>query len=120
MATNNYIPKYEPSDLKWYKKNGLMTYIDQVKCEEFLSDPDKHFREKKVVNFDIIYKSIRGEEMPEGDLKKYQAVQNNRVKQYSQEHRNKLLSAAFETDRKDLYFEKEVIQSHFSSLCQKK
>ena len=47
MATNNYIPKYVPIDLKWYKRDGLMTYIDHVKCEEFLSDPDKHFREKK-------------------------------------------------------------------------
>ena len=47
MATNNYIPKYVPIDLKWYEIAGLMTYIDHVKCEEFLSDPDKHFREKK-------------------------------------------------------------------------
>ena len=54
--------------------------------------------------------------MPE----KYETVQDNRVKQYYQEHRDKCLSAAFRTDRKDLYFEKEVIQSHFSSLCQKK
>ena len=58
--------------------------------------------------------------MPENDLKKCQAVQDNRVKQYSQKHRDKFLSAAFRLDRKDLYFEKEVIQSHFSSLCQKK
>ena len=96
-----------------------MTYIDQVKYEEFLSDPDILER-KKIVNFDIIYKSIRGEKVPESNLKKYQAVQDNRVKQYSQEHRDKFLSAAFRLDGKDLYFEKEVIQSHFSSLCPKK
>ena len=93
-----------------------MTSIDQVKCEEFLSNPDKNFREKEIENFDIIYKSIRGEKVPE----KYETVQDSRVKQYSQKHRDKCLSAAFRTDRKDLYFEKEVIQSHFSSLCQKK
>ena len=68
-----------------------------------------------MVNFDIIYESIRDEKVSENDLKKYQAVQDNRVKQYSQEHRNKFLSAAFRRDRKDLYFEKELIQSHFSS-----
>ena len=68
-----------------------------------------------MVNFDIIYESIRDEKVFENDLKKYQAVQDNRVKQYSQEHRDKFLSAAFRRDRKDLYFEKEVIQSHFSS-----
>ena len=42
-----------------------------------------------MVNFDIIYESIRDEKVSENDLKKYQAVQDNRVKQYSQEHRNK-------------------------------
>ena len=89
MATNNYIPEYVPSDLKWYERDCLMTYIDQVKCEEFLSDPDKHFREKKIVNFDITYKSIRGKKVPEGDRKKYRAVQDNRVKQYFQQHRDK-------------------------------
>ena len=68
-----------------------------------------------MVNFDIIYESIRDEKVSENDLKKYQAVQDNRVKQYSQEHRDKFLSAAFRRDRKDFYFEKEVIQSHFSS-----
>ena len=68
-----------------------------------------------MVNFDIIYESIRDEKVSENDLKKYQAVEDNRVKQYSQEHRDKFLSAAFRRDRKDLYFEKEVIQSHFSS-----
>ena len=61
-----------------------------------------------MVNFDIIYESIRDEKVSENDLKKYQAVQDNRVKQYSQEHRDKFLSAAFRRDRKDLYFEKEV------------
>ena len=35
MATNNYIPEYVLSDLNWYKRNGLMTYIDQDKLEEF-------------------------------------------------------------------------------------
>lgn len=75
MAVNNYISEYVPSDLKWYERDGLMTYIDQAKCKEFLSDSDKHSREKKIISFDIIYKSIRGEKVPESDLKKYQSVQ---------------------------------------------
>lgn len=29
MAENNYIPEYVSSDLKWYKRDGLLTYIDQ-------------------------------------------------------------------------------------------
>ena len=47
MTINNYIPGYIPSNLRWYERDGLMTYINQIKCEEPLRDPDKHFREKK-------------------------------------------------------------------------
>ena len=68
---------------------------------------------KKIVNFHSIYKSIRGEKVPESNLTKYQTVQNDKVKKFPQGDQNKFLSAAFRTDKKDLYFEKEVIKSHF-------
>ena len=28
MLVNKYIPEYVPSDLKWYERDGLLTYID--------------------------------------------------------------------------------------------
>ena len=52
-----------------------MTWYDQVKCEQFLEDVNKHFSKTKNVNFDIINKSIKGEEMSESVLKNYQTVQ---------------------------------------------
>ena len=85
----------------------LDRWLDRVKCDEFLEDSNKHFREKKIVNFDFIYKFIRGEKIPEDDLKKNQTIQNTRVKQYPQKDQDKFLSAAFRTDRRDLYFEKK-------------
>lgn len=45
---------------------------DQVKCEQFLEDVNKHFSKTKMVNFDIINKSIKGEEISERVLKDYQ------------------------------------------------
>lgn len=96
-----------------------MTNIDRVKCDKFLEDHDKHFREKKILNFDIIYKRIRDEKVPESDLKRYQTVQDSRLKQYPQKNRDKFLSVAFRTDRKDLYFEKEIVRSRFSSLSKR-
>ena len=85
----------------------LDRWLDRVKCDKFLEDSNKHFREKKIVNFDFIYKFIRGEKIPEDDLKKYQTIQNSRVKQYPQKDQDNFLSAAFRTDRRDLYFEKK-------------
>ena len=61
---NNYVPEFVPSDLKWYERDGFMTWYDQVKCEQFLEDVNKYFSKTKIVNFDIINKSIKGEECP--------------------------------------------------------
>ena len=55
MAVNNYISEYMPDDLPWYERDVLMTDLGKLKCDEFLKNPDKHFREKKIVNFSIIY-----------------------------------------------------------------
>ena len=73
-CTNKYVPEFVPSDLKWYERDGLMTWYDQVKCEQFLEDVNKHFSKTKIVNFDIINKSIKGEEISEGILRDYQIV----------------------------------------------
>ena len=37
-----------------YEKDGHLTWYDQPKSKEFLGDPDAHFKNKKIVNFDII------------------------------------------------------------------
>ena len=78
-CTNKYVPEFVPSDLKWYERDGLMTWYDQVKCEQFLEDVNKHFSETKIVNFDIINKSIKGEEISEGVLGDYETVHKKEV-----------------------------------------
>ena len=39
-----------------------MTYIDQLKYVEFNSGPDVYLDKALVINFDMIYKSIKGAE----------------------------------------------------------
>ena len=34
-CSNNYVAQYVPLDLPWYEKDGLMTWYNQVKCEDF-------------------------------------------------------------------------------------
>ena len=46
MTSNNYITEYVPSDFPWYEKDGLMTWYDQRKCEEFLRDPNRQLEKK--------------------------------------------------------------------------
>ena len=68
---NKYVPDFVPDDLKWYKRDGLLTWYDQIKCETFLEDPDRHFNNTKIVNFDIVNKWVRGEEVSEQTLTNY-------------------------------------------------
>ena len=103
-CVNNYVLEYFPKDLLLYESDGLMTWYDQVKCENFLRDTDKHFKEAKVINFDIIHQEARGEKVPEEVLKHYQTLHDHRVRQYSEPDQKKILSSAFQTDTKDLFF----------------
>ena len=81
-----------------------MTWYDQDKCADFLKDTNKHFREAKIIIFDIIHKKCRGEVVPPDLLKYYQTINENAV--------SEIHSSAFVTDRKDLFFEKETIKKH--------
>ena len=83
-CVNNYIPKFFPKDLLWYERNQLRTWYDQVKCENFLRDTGKHFKEAKVINFYIIHREAQGQKVAEELLKHYQTLQDHRVRQYSE------------------------------------
>ena len=83
MVQNNYVPDYIPDNLPWYERDRLMTYIDKLKCGRFLKDPDKHFKETKVINFDIICKTSRGGKIPDKTLKDYQNVKAEMTKSIS-------------------------------------
>ena len=75
---NKYVLDCVPLDLRWYERDGLLTWYDQIKCKRFLEDPDRHFNNTKIVNFDIINKCVRGEEVFEQTLTNYQTVLKKR------------------------------------------
>ena len=78
-CSNNYVPEYVPPDLPWYERDGLMTWYDQAKCEDFLRNSKHHFQNTKIVNFNITRSEAKGEKVPDDIFKKYQTVQGNRV-----------------------------------------
>ena len=42
ILVNKYVPKVVPRDLSWYERDRLLTYIDKLKDERFISNPDKY------------------------------------------------------------------------------
>ena len=75
-CVNNSVPEYVPQDLPWYERDGLMTYYNQVKCQEFLRNSDNHFKAAKIINFVIVRREAVGEKVPVDLLRKYQTVQH--------------------------------------------
>ena len=116
--TNNYIPPFVPQDLKWYERNGLMTWYDQTKCKEFLKNLDNHFENMKIINCDIINKKAKGEEIPQSTLKTYLTIPKKKpVYEYPPEEREKVVSAGFRSTlkRNDVFVSKDLVKYHFLS-----
>ena len=47
---NKNIPEVVPSNLKWFERDGLLTYTDQLKYERFISHPDKYLEKAEEIN----------------------------------------------------------------------
>ena len=118
--TNSYVPKYMPEILPWYERDGLMTWHDQGKCADFLEDTNNHFREAKIINFDIIHRQCQGEVVLPDLLKYYQIINKNTVSGYHSSEQTEIRSSTFRTDRKDIFFENETIKKHFKKIDNKK
>ena len=110
-----YVPDFVPNDLKWYERDGLFTWYDQMKCERFL-DVHNYFANTKIANFKIINKWLMGEEVSEGTLRNYQIVQKEEVFGYPIKEREKLMSAAVNSSvKRNVFVSKELIKEHLTS-----
>ena len=110
---NTYVPNFVPNDLPWYERDGLMTWYDKCKCDDFLRDTGKHLKEANIVNFDIIHRECREEMVPKDLLKYYQTFNNGNVSKYPTPEQDKILASAFRTKREDIFFEQKTIKKHF-------
>ena len=80
---SKYFLEVVPKDLPWYKGDGLMTYIDQLKYEFFISDTDKYLEKATAINFEMIYGECGGVPRKFSD-RHYQTVRASDVKKMSQ------------------------------------
>ena len=112
IPVNKYIPEVVPSNLKWFERDGLLIYIDQLKYERFISDPDKYLEKANVIKFEMIHNRCRGDPRTYSN-KHYQTVVNFDVKKMSKKERKKAVGACLHTERKDIFVEKKLALSHF-------
>ena len=78
IFVDKYIPDAVPKDLPWYKRDDLMTYIDQLKYKRFIFDPDSYLEKAEVIHFDMIH-AMCGHKPQQYSNRHYQTVHTTDV-----------------------------------------
>ena len=114
---NVVVPPYVPNNLKWYERDGLDIWYAQGKCRDFLENTDEHFKQIKIVNFDIINNNSK---LDSKTLRQYQTVDCQTIKAYPLQHQNSIMSSVCRNiKRKDMHIPRESVKEHFISNKQK-
>ena len=112
FSKNSYIPPYVKPDLKWFERDGLMTYIDRLAYERFEENRDNYLENVNVVNFDIINHELKGTPL-EKDIKNYKTIYKSDLRQMPVDDKDAALAACFRSKKKDLFVEEDLRNKYF-------
>ena len=95
--------------------DGLETWYRQNKCQEFLENTNKHFEQRKIVNFHMI-----NEKLDTKIIQQYQTVDNKKIEQYTIEYCDQIRSSIFHNIQcNDLHVNMSTVRKHFMAGKQK-
>ena len=111
----NYVP-YNPT--KNYSRqfgHDLHTTLLTDKYNKIMNDPDYHFNNSYVINFDIINHECRGDPLSH-DRKYYETIRKEKLNEEikSDESKYRFISSALKSERKDVLIEKNIFSEHFN------
>ena len=93
-----------------------MRYRDWIKYKEMSDSPDKYFKRKNVVNFDIIHHKCRGDPLQKTH-QEHQTVSNDDLKNHPKKEKDKAVSAICRNaKRDDLWIKRDFITEHFKNF----
>ena len=119
-ARSSYIPPYIKDNLKWYEKEGLITYFQQREYQEFKKNRDAYINETKILNFDIIHHVCRGDKL-EKTIKEHNTVKKERLKQMPPSEKYAAVAPCFRSSNKNIIVERSIAKEHFycnnSNIC---
>ena len=114
FSKNSFIPEYVKPDLKWYERDGHMTYIDRINYERFEEDRDNYLANVNVINFDIINHQLKGIPL-QNSITNYKTIYKKDLKQMPANDKDAALAACFRSKRKYLNVEKELRDEYFKT-----
>ena len=111
---NRYIPQFVKDNLKWYERDGLLTYINQLEYKRSEENRDSYLEKISITNFDIIHSNCRNEPL-ENEIKYYKTIHAKDLKQMPLADKDAALAACFRSERKDIYVEKSLRDEYFKT-----
>ena len=107
---NSYIPT------KVTEVHDLHSRLNKIKYDEIIENLEYHFQNCYITNFDKIHHECRGDKL-HFSKRHYETIFYNQLKQnIDEQNREKFISSAIRSKRKDINFEKKVILEHFNKL----
>ena len=110
MTNSCILKKTQKRMYEWYE-HDLMTYIDDLKYENFVHNMDSHFSQAKVVNFDIIHHQCRGDKLDNPE-EYYQTIYDKDFVNYENHVRNEAVLSAIKFERDGIHFERDFLNRH--------
>ena len=112
--TNSYIPN-KLKILNEHDKFDLDARLQQMTFNEIIQNPDNHFENVFITNFDLINNQCRGDKLTH-DRKFYETLFKEKLNSEINdiEQKDRFVSAAINSERKDVYIEKEIYKDQFS------
>ena len=108
---NTFVPKFVSNNVPWYERDGLNTWQEQNKCNDFLEDPDEHFQNLQINNFGLIFNK---DKLSNHNIKQYQTIDHNKIMKYSERERDQIMSLIFRNSRRqDKFIQKDTVHEHF-------
>ena len=112
---NNYIPEYVKPNLKWYKRDDLMTWNDKLEYNKFRSYPKKCLKNVKVKNFDIIHSKYRKDYLQKS-IKEYNTVFSDNFNKYQPQEKEKTMRYVTKSGRKDFWVLRDLTIKKFKNI----
>ena len=101
--------------LNEHDKFDLDARLQQMTFNEIIQNPDNHFENAFITNSDLIHNQCRGDKLMH-DRKFYETLFKEKLNSEINdiEQKDRFVSAAINSERKDVYIEKEIYEEQFS------
>ena len=111
----NYVPIKPKMTPNMIYNNDLDSSLKQMTYNEIINDPDYHFENSYITNFDLIHNECRGHELS-FSKKHYETISYRRLndKVTNKNEKDRFISSGLKSERKGVHFEKKIFKEHFN------